>query len=710
MKWLGQAKNKGEVEPELISSYEDSSSCTEMSDDELTFEEGASAADSRSVLRKVLCRECKQEIPALAVKCYHCRAEQKRRKVKDAESRTTKHTGFKVVEHDLFDEDDLDAGPLFTETEFIVSNKHIVGLLSRVGVQIHTRQVGKKDTDYIQYVEAFMLVQPLKQLEAMAAGQNNVARNFVAQVAKVKKRMKTQAKALLARNQTAFGALWFVFDEGTQVYSWKQGHKVATTIDQCYYNWYDYTMSGKVIKSNGQKFFEAGHQLKVHRFRSVMPLADLDVMCMDGETYAELTQRGEMFRKVAIGHNFRQYNGFMLKSFSSLFVYRIPAEGRVMIDPALYSRMNPNDQEFQFAGSAVQRHEYEQRQYGYGGMGSNSKRTAVFGDMEELADDDLFKTWPLLPGFSFQCKKWGLFTIADLSDIHFDDKAFDQLVLSRDKKDLIKCLVEQQGKLTAEDVKGNSSAGFTDIISGKGGGVIFLLHGPPGTGKTLTAEAVSEHLHTPLYCVSVGELGTTPGELEQKLQNILEIAGVWRASILMDEADVFLERRSKNDILRNAMVGIFLRLLEYHSGVLFLTTNRIKAIDDAFSSRINIALHYDNLDEAARGVVWRNFISAFKESGGKVGKMDYEELASYNLNGRQIRSTVKLSQSLASANGEKMSMRHIRTTVQVALSFESKFTEEVRKKRAIKKHYKNRMDKKGKGSAGTITETDTSLL
>jgi hypothetical protein len=37
-----------------------------------------------------------------------------------------------------------------------------------------------------------------------------------------------------------------------------------------------------------------------------------------------------------------------------------------------------------------------------------------------------------------------------------------------------------------------------------------------------------------------------------------------------------LEKRTENDVKRNAMVGIFLRLLEYHQGVLFLTTNRVK--------------------------------------------------------------------------------------------------------------------------------------
>ena len=37
-------------------------------------------------------------------------------------------------------------------------------------------------------------------------------------------------------------------------------------------------------------------------------------------------------------------------------------------------------------------------------------------------------------------------------------------------------------------------------------------------------------------------------------------------------------------------VGVFLRLLEYHQGVLFLTTNRVKSFDSAFHSRIRSCL------------------------------------------------------------------------------------------------------------------------
>lgn len=63
---------------------------------------------------------------------------------------------------------------------------------------------------------------------------------------------------------------------------------------------------------------------------------------------------------------------------------------------------------------------------------------------------------------------------------------------------------------------------------------------------------------------------------------------------------IFLEKRSDTDVLRNAMVGVFLRKLEYHQGVLFLTTNRVKSFDPAFNSRINVALRYDDLDKDAR--------------------------------------------------------------------------------------------------------------
>lgn len=158
--------------------------------------------------------------------------------------------------------------------------------------------------------------------------------------------------------------------------------------------------------------------------------------------------------------------------------------------------------------------------------------------------------WPALPAFCMHTKGWGQVLVENLKEVDFKVDAFDQLVLEPKTKKIIKALVEHQSAET-----------FSDIVAGKGGGCIFLLHGPPGVGKTTSAEAVAEVLKRPLYSVTVGELGTDAKSLEKSLTRLLQIAGRWNAVILLDEADIFLETRTDNDVLRNAMVGIFLRLL-----------------------------------------------------------------------------------------------------------------------------------------------------
>ena len=57
-------------------------------------------------------------------------------------------------------------------------------------------------------------------------------------------------------------------------------------------------------------------------------------------------------------------------------------------------------------------------------------------------------------------------------------------------------------------------------------------------------EAVSEVLHRPLYRVSMGELGTTPESLEARLQEIFDLCLPWQALVLIDEAEMLLEKRS----------------------------------------------------------------------------------------------------------------------------------------------------------------------
>jgi hypothetical protein len=64
-------------------------------------------------------------------------------------------------------------------------------------------------------------------------------------------------------------------------------------------------------------------------------------------------------------------------------------------------------------------------------------------------------------------------------------------------------------------------------------------------------------------------------KLEGQLSRIFKTASHWNAILLLDEADVFLEQRSPDNLTRNGLVSVFLRKLEYYEGIMFLMTNRV---------------------------------------------------------------------------------------------------------------------------------------
>lgn len=187
----------------------------------------------------------------------------------------------------------------------------------------------------------------------------------------------------------------------------------------------------------------------------------------------------------------------------------------------------------------------------------------------------------------------------------------------------------------------------------------MLLSGPPGTGKTLTAESIAERIHLPLYSVYSSELSNAmAGDIESKLGEILHRAAHWNAVLLIDEADAFFEKRNSWDLDRSQRVAVFLRLLEFYSGVLILTTNRRVTFDPAFHSRIHLTLKFEHLDHSARSSIWKNFLRSMPNN---VHAEDVSTLAEANLNGRQIKNVVKMASLLAHSEGETLCTEHLET-------------------------------------------------
>lgn len=187
--------------------------------------------------------------------------------------------------------------------------------------------------------------------------------------------------------------------------------------------------------------------------------------------------------------------------------------------------------------------------------------------------------WPYVPVFDLGRQVHVRVHARSLRPYVYDRAILDQLIIPTEQKELV-------GMLAA-----NGHSGIRDIVSGKGEGVTLLLRGAPGLGKTITAEVFAEALGRPLYSVQSSQLGTDLNTLEQNLREVIRRAAKWGAVLLIDEADVFVQKR-RDDLFRNAVVGVFLRVLEYHNGVLFLTTNRGTEIDDAVVSRCMVVIDY----------------------------------------------------------------------------------------------------------------------
>lgn len=182
--------------------------------------------------------------------------------------------------------------------------------------------------------------------------------------------------------------------------------------------------------------------------------------------------------------------------------------------------------------------------------------------------------------------------VDDMQVYEYQPDLKQKLILPQEQTDLIDILTAEMDVL------------MDDIVAGKSGGTTVLCAGPPGVGKTLTAEVYSEIIKRPLYRVHSGQLGLNVTEMEKALKDTLTRAQRWGAVMLIDEADVYIKRRDDN-IAANAVVGVFLRVLEYFNGLLFLTTNRIDDIDEAIISRCIAMIKYQPPLAEDRRKIWR---------------------------------------------------------------------------------------------------------
>ncbi|KAH6617425.1 hypothetical protein F5144DRAFT_596448 [Chaetomium tenue] len=265
-----------------------------------------------------------------------------------------------------------------------------------------------------------------------------------------------------------------------------------------------------------------------------------------------------------------------------------------------------------------------------------------------VSDDELVIMSYRVFGFVLRSRKWAKLDLSYLTDVHLPaaegDKdrqggteekkttSFDRLVLEEWHRPMILALIAQHFR--DKKSTGGQREEF-DVVKGKGTGVTTRLRVP-----------------------------SNMIEVEKALETNFALASRWDCILLLDEADVFLAERTKLDFKRNGL---------YYSGILFLTTNRIRDFDEAFTSRIHVSLYYPELNDDKTVKVFKLNMSMIRDRFAQKGRrIEIDEMGIGGFaaqhftahpharwNGRQIRNACQTALALAEFEAQGNSHEHI---------------------------------------------------
>lgn len=366
--------------------------------------------------------------------------------------------------------------------------------------------------------------QSLQQLELLL---DWIRTNFELEIAAHERCLSSTSKAI------PYDKLWTLFAPGTIVYTEINNHHRLFRVS---HYWYDddddenpcFNVRTKFVDYDGETFGYRRTDLCIGKYAGHREVSEHNIRPLGFvEDAAEIREAvlacGRRFAELATGQHFMQYKGIALKRDpnSSQRYLRFDATGRVMIDCKTYHRLDAND--------TIWTINFDK------------------GHGEGLNEEDMLLANAMVRGYSMSAKRFLEFDLGRISPIEWNTKCFEQLVLDANTKKTVQALVSTHSQHRSDSDGDN----FDDIVKGKGLGLVCVLHGPPGVGKTLTAECVAEYVQRPLYMVSSGDLGVSSEQLDEQLSRIMDMCSTWRAVLLIDECDIFLEQRALHDLHRN---------------------------------------------------------------------------------------------------------------------------------------------------------------
>jgi AAA+ superfamily predicted ATPase len=190
----------------------------------------------------------------------------------------------------------------------------------------------------------------------------------------------------------------------------------------------------------------------------------------------------------------------------------------------------------------------------------------------------------------------------------------------------------------------------------RGHNVVLVFNGPSGTGKTMSAEVIANSLGWDLYRIDYSSIQSKfIGEAEKSLKAIFEAARGVKGVLLFDEGDaIFASRTSEaattTDRYANGEVNFLLQELERFEGVIIISTNLEKNMDDAFMRRFSRVVHFPAPSVFERSQIWKKTVPPLMKFEGDI---DFEVLAQLPLTGGNIRNVLVDAGTIPLARGDQ---------------------------------------------------------
>jgi hypothetical protein len=231
---------------------------------------------------------------------------------------------------------------------------------------------------------------------------------------------------------------------------------------------------------------------------------------------------------------------------------------------------------------------------------------------------------------------------------------FDDLVLAPNLLDQVR-QVTQRGRYRDRvlDEWGMGGPGS------RGRGITALFAGDSGTGKTLSAEAIAGELGVDLYVIDLSTVvDKYIGETEKNLGRVFDEAEGINGVLFFDEADAIFGKRTETSDARdryaNVEVAYLLQRMERFDGVAILATNLRSNIDEAFTRRLDIIVHFTLPDVEHRRLIWERHLP---ESLPQAADIDLDVLATrFEIPGGVIRNVALTAAYRAAQRDDQVTM------------------------------------------------------